>query len=141
MRPALCVLVVEDDTDLRDLVCQLLRDNGAEAVGVADAEEAAAELAARPVDIILCDYFLPGRNGATFLRDVRAAQPKVRCLAMTGHPDPFILSRGHDDGYMVLTKPVDPSLLLALVGGWAQPPAATNTVPLPDALQEASAHS
>ncbi|MEK6976641.1 MAG: response regulator [Candidatus Thermoplasmatota archaeon] len=126
MRPALSVLVVEDDADLRDLVCQLLQGAGATAIGVANAEDAASVLASRQVDILLCDYILPGRNGVTFLRDVRAQHPTVRCLAMTGHPDPFILGRGHDDGYFVLTKPIDPSLLLALVDGGSNPPGAAN---------------
>jgi two-component system chemotaxis response regulator CheY len=136
MRPALCVLVVEDDPDLRGLVCELLSGSGATPVGVGDAEEAAQVLAARPVDIVLSDYLLPGRNGVTFLRDVRTRHPGIRCLAMTGHPDPFILARGHDDGYFVLTKPVDPALLLALVDGAGMPPLATAV-----AHMEVSAHS
>lgn len=135
MRPALRVLVVEDDTDFRDLVCQLLRNAGADPVGVANAEDAAQELAARPANVVLCDYFLPGRNGVTFLRDVRANHPQVRCLAMTGHPDPFILGRGRDDGYFVVTKPIDPTLLVALVEGRGLAPATAA------ALQEAAAHS
>ena len=136
MRPALSVLVVEDDPDLRDLVCQLLQGAGAAPVGVANAEDAANVLASQQVDIVLCDYVLPGRNGVTFLRDVRVRHPEVRCLAMTGHPDPFILGRGRDDGYFVLTKPVDPGLLLALVDGWGRPLMATMGIPL-----EISAHS
>jgi DNA-binding NtrC family response regulator len=124
MRPALSVLIVEDDADLRDLVCQLLQGAGAMPVGVANAEEATKVLASQQIDIVLCDYLLPGRNGVTFLRDVRIRHPEVRCLAMTGHPDPFILGRGHDDGYFVLTKPFDPTLLLALVDGWGGQPRA-----------------
>lgn len=129
MRPALSVLVVEDDPDLRDLVCQLLEGAGAAPVGVGNAEDATSVLEGRHVDILLCDYVLPGRNGATFLRDVRARHPEVRCLAMTGHPDPFILGSGHEDGYFVLTKPVDPALLLALVDGWTRPLMATVAAP------------
>lgn len=123
MRPTLRVLVVEDDADFRNAVCQLLRDAGHDPVAVGTAEDAAAEVAAGPVHVILSDYFLPGRNGVTFLRDVRSRHPEVRCVAMTGHPDPFILGRGHDDGYFVVTKPIDPALLLALVAGQASAPA------------------
>lgn len=148
MRPASAVLVVEDDPDLRDLLCQLLEGAGAAPIGVACAEDAAAVLESRTIDVLLCDYILPGRNGVTFLRDVRVRHPEVRCLAMTGHPDPFILGRGHDDGYFVLTKPVDPALLLALVDGWSRPLMATMAAPAavaPTALTleplEASAHS
>jgi DNA-binding NtrC family response regulator len=122
MRPALSVLVVEDDADLCELVCQLLQNAGARPVGVANAEEAMGILGSQRMDLVLCDYFLPGRNGVTFLRDVRIQHPRVRCLAMTGHPDQFILGRGHDDGYFVLTKPFDPTLLVALVVGCEAPP-------------------
>lgn len=135
MSAPLRVLVVEDDSDLRDLVCRLLSEAGAIPIGVANAEDAAQTLAAQRIHVIVCDYLLPGRNGATFLHEVRERHPQVRCLAVTGHPDPFILGRGHDDGYYVVTKPVDPSLLLALVGGSRR----TRPVVLP--APEAAAHS
>lgn len=138
MRAALRVLVVEDDADFRALVCQLLRDAGHDPVDVADAEAGLLQVGKGRIDVALCDYFLPGRNGVTFLREVRAHHPQVRCLAMTGHPDPFILGRGHDDGYFVITKPLDPALLLALIDsdvGLA--PAAT----LSPSVVEAAAHS
>lgn len=140
MRPVLSVLVVDDDEDLRDLVCQLLEHAGAAPIGVANAEDATQVLESRHVDIVLCDYVLPGRNGVTFLRQTRLRHPKVRCLAMTGHPDPFILGRGHDDGYFVLTKPFDPKLLLALIDSSARSHLGTMDPPVPVSL-EVSAHS
>ena len=65
------VLVVEDDSDLRELVCGHLRKEGFKPIGVSDAETAYAEIQRRVPDAILLDLMLPGMQGTEFCRMIR----------------------------------------------------------------------
>lgn len=61
------ILVVEDDYDLRDVVCDVLRDLGYVVLCAGDGREALAVLQARQrVDLILLDLMMPGMNGYQF---------------------------------------------------------------------------
>ncbi|MBV9251030.1 MAG: response regulator [Acetobacteraceae bacterium] len=70
----LLVLVVDDDNAVRQVTVEMLRDRGCEVAQAASGAEAVTLLAnlARPPDLILLDYAMPGMNGiqlATALRE------------------------------------------------------------------------
>lgn len=58
----LTVLVVEDEPDLREAVCEAMKDAGYHLIGVGDLELARAALARTPIDLLLLDVLV---NGAT----------------------------------------------------------------------------
>jgi DNA-binding response OmpR family regulator len=66
------VLVVDDDSDILELLCTLLRDNGYTAIGAHDANSAVAWVRENVPDLLLIDYMLPETDGMAILR---------RCLA------------------------------------------------------------
>ena len=66
-----CVLVVEDDLFLRDILSQKLIKSGFAIEGAGDATEAVAALERTSVDLILLDLLLPGIGGQEFLKSIK----------------------------------------------------------------------
>ena len=106
------VLVVDDDTRLRELLRKYLSDNGYVVATAADAADARAKLAALAVDLIVLDVMMPGEDGLTLTRALRAAGgPPILLLTAMGEVDDRIrgLESGADD---YLAKPFEPRELL-----------------------------
>ena len=66
------VVVVDDDADILDMLCTLLRSNGYSAAGAHDAKEAVSQVQERVPDLLLIDYMLPETDGMTTLQRCRA---------------------------------------------------------------------
>ncbi len=109
------ILIVEDDRDIRDPLAQYLAKNG---LRVSKAETAAAArelLAVRGVDLALLDIMMPGEDGLSLARFIRAtsAIPVILLTAKTEEMDRIIgLEIGADD---YVTKPFSPRELLARI--------------------------
>ena len=71
-------LVVEDDQSLGNLLCHTLSKAGITSVCVATAEDAAIELAAKPVDYALIDVTLPGTSGLYVIEAIRHLEKERR---------------------------------------------------------------
>jgi two-component system alkaline phosphatase synthesis response regulator PhoP len=65
------ICVVEDDDNIRDLVCYALGTGGFEAAGVGDGKSFFEGLRERMPDLVLLDIMLPGRDGLEILREIR----------------------------------------------------------------------
>ena len=70
------ILLVEDDTNIRDATLYALRASGFEALGFEDAAAFYGELSRKPenVALVLLDIMLPGEDGLTILRKLRASR-------------------------------------------------------------------
>src|SRR6266403_1844302 len=66
------ILVVDDDPGLRELLDGYLRDSGYEVQTVAEGEAMREQLARTPFDLIVLDLMLPGEDGLTLCRRLRA---------------------------------------------------------------------
>lgn len=82
MRP-LHLLIVEDEVKLRNNICRGLREENFIVCGVRDAEAAEQALATGDFDAIVLDLRLPGRDGITWLREIRAAGNAIPVLILT----------------------------------------------------------
>jgi len=69
------VLVVEDERNIRDLVCLHLGLEGYDCVPVADGNEAMTLAAEKAFDLIILDLMLPGMDGVTICRAIRRHGP------------------------------------------------------------------
>ena len=67
-----CILVTDDNKDIRDLVSQLLSAEGYRTLTANDGEEMLEQLALDQVDLILLDVMLPGRDGFELCRQLQA---------------------------------------------------------------------
>jgi DNA-binding NarL/FixJ family response regulator len=82
-------LIADDHALVRSGLRRILEDAFAPAVigEAGDGEEALAELARRPWDLLLLDVSMKGRSGLDILRDVRATQPKLPVLIVSMHSE------------------------------------------------------
>jgi two-component system OmpR family response regulator len=109
------VLVVDDDAEIRRLLGDYLRKNGYRATTVADGNAMWAALARGKVDLIVLDLMLPGQDGLSLCRKLRAESdtPVIMLTARGEETDRVVgLEMGADD---YLAKPFSARELLARV--------------------------
>ncbi|HBL18857.1 MAG: hypothetical protein A2X36_01370 [Elusimicrobia bacterium GWA2_69_24] len=121
------ILVVEDDDDTREMLLSVLGHCGARVQGaVSTAEGLAAFASARP-DVLLCDIGLPGEDGYSLIRRIRAlgkgAGGLVPAVAVTAYSTAEDRAQALRAGFQThLPKPVDPAELVAMVRALAKLP-------------------
>ncbi|MCB9627272.1 MAG: response regulator [Sandaracinaceae bacterium] len=109
------VLVVDDEPMVRDVVVRVLQTLFANVAAAEDGEQAIAHLGKHPVDLLVTDLKMPGKDGIDVVRAAVARDPRTRIIAVSG----FIT--GVDEqtlgslGAEVLRKPFDVTALLTLV--------------------------
>ncbi len=112
------LLVVDDDREIRSLVAQFLTKHGFRVTGVKDGAEMMRTLDGARVDLIVLDLMLPGEDGLSLCRRLRAAAPTaqtpvIMLTAMGEETDRIVgLEMGADD---YLAKPFSPRELLARI--------------------------
>jgi two-component system OmpR family response regulator len=109
------ILVVDDDAEIRRLLTAYLAKNGMRAEAVADGKGMWKALDAARFDLIVLDLMLPGDDGLTLCRDLRARSdiPVIMLTARGEETDRIVgLEMGADD---YLAKPFSPRELLARI--------------------------
>jgi PAS domain S-box-containing protein len=102
------ILVVEDDPEVRALAVRQLEGFGYQVLEAKDGKAALAVADEAPrIDLLLSDVVLPGgMSGVEVLEQVRARDPDVKVLFMSGHAGDAMRPRvGLDDGAPLLDKP------------------------------------
>lgn len=109
------ILVVDDDTRLREALRRYLTQNGFLVATAQDAADARAKLAGLEFDLIVLDVMMPGESGLDLCRDLRrTGTTPVLLLTARGEPEDRIagLEAGADD---YLPKPFEPRELVLRV--------------------------
>ena len=109
------ILVVDDDREIRSLVSHFLRKHGFRVTDAADGRAMMEVLDGGRFDLVVLDLMLPGEDGLTLCRRVRAASslPIIMLTAMGEETDRIVgLEMGADD---YLPKPFNPRELLARI--------------------------
>ena len=129
------ILVVDDEEEIRLALDRVLTARFPD-VQVFLAQDAAAALQAlrtRPFRVVISDYRLRGTiDGAQLLRRAAEIQPGAALMALAADPDQYLVELGRQEGFMVLTKPIDETLFVRLLRHDLQPqPHATFGTPQP----------
>jgi DNA-binding response OmpR family regulator len=115
MRTAASILIVDDDQRLRRLLSRFLTREGYQVREAGNADEMRRALALKPADLIVLDLMLPGEDGISLARELRATSD-VAIVMLTGKVntvDKVVgLEVGADD---YITKPFDERELLARI--------------------------
>lgn len=120
------ILVVEDDSALREALTDTLEMAGHQALAVADGEAALARLEGEAADMVISDVQMPGMNGHELLRRVKRMRPGIPFILMTAYGQIEKAVEAMREGACdYLPKPFEPDRLLAVVARYLPgPPAA-----------------
>jgi len=120
------VLLVEDETMVRELAVELLRSQGFTVMEAADGLEALDVIAQHPdtIDLVLSDVVMPRMSGAELAKRLLAQHPRLKIIFMSGYPNEAVACHGLDANKMLLLrKPFTCDELLQAVGSALQHPA------------------
>jgi len=113
-----CVLLVEDDDDVRDYLAQTLRDSGFHVIAAPNGKKAleVMEDHDRKIDLLLTDVVMPGMNGRKVAEAAVNRRPGMKVLFMTGYSRNAIVHHGRlDPGVELVQKPITGDHLAAKI--------------------------
>jgi signal transduction histidine kinase/CheY-like chemotaxis protein len=116
--PARRVLVVDDNVDAAESLCDVVAFLGHSVEAVHDGSAALARARERRPDVVLCDIGLPGMDGYEVARAIRAdsSLSGIRLVAVSGYAQPEDRERAASAGFDAhVAKPADPSVIERLI--------------------------
>jgi DNA-binding NtrC family response regulator len=110
------VLVVDDDAQIAEGLCVLLREDGLDVESASSTEDALARFRRGTFTVVIADLQLPGESGIDLVRTLRTETPATAVVVMTGHATvPTAVAALKQGAVDYLKKPVNPSQLKRLV--------------------------
>jgi PAS domain S-box-containing protein len=112
------VLVVEDESELRNLAVELLTKQGYHVLSAVDGADAiqVAEAHTGPIHLMLTDVMMPGITGRALADRLKSSRPEMKVLYMSGYAEDVIARRGLiESGVELVPKPFTPASLAAKV--------------------------
>jgi DNA-binding NtrC family response regulator len=109
-----CVLLVDDDSAIRDTLSELLEDVGFRLVQAADAAQALIALRqVETIDVLVTDLTMPGEDGIALIRRARAMRHDLPAILLTGYAEQVTAITTIAGGnFHVLRKPVESGRLI-----------------------------
>ena len=110
------VLVVDDDADMRSLLCDVLQGRGHQCLGVGSGDEALQQLSEEDYAVVLTDLRMKGMQGTELLMEVKQRYPDIGVILMTafGTVETAVDAMRHGASDY-LTKPVKTEELVRVV--------------------------
>lgn len=106
------VLIVDDEAMVRDVLYDILDNEGYEVTAVANAVAALKSGAENNFDLLLTDIKMPVMNGLELIRKFREISPQIVPVLITGYPDIDTVSDAIQQGaYDYIVKPIDKKVL------------------------------
>jgi signal transduction histidine kinase len=114
------VLVVEDEPDTREAIALMITEAGGRASAVGTTADALRAIPTLAPDVLVCDIGLPGEDGYSLIRKVRAlddpAAAAIPAIALTAYAQETDRRRALAAGFQShLAKPVQPARLLGML--------------------------
>lgn len=107
-----CILVVDDDPDIRGVIREFLTPDGYDVRLAANGREAFGILGFEDVDLVLTDLVMPDREGIEMIQEIRRRFPAVKTVAMSGAVfGPYLRAAELLGANATLSKPLNSSLL------------------------------
>ena len=114
------VLVVDDETHMRELLCVMLRQYGMEVLTARSADEGLSLLERARPDLLIADIGMPGEDGYALIKKIRALPLEqgggIPAIALTAYTGASHRERALAAGYQEhVPKPVEPTELAAIM--------------------------
>ena len=119
VRPAVgstCVLVVDDDPEAREMLREVLEENGFQVSVAVDGKQAINKAGEKHYDVILMDAVMPVMGGVNACQKIVEDDPDARVIFLTGYSVANLVKRALSAGaFSMLEKPVMPDQLISLL--------------------------
>jgi diguanylate cyclase (GGDEF)-like protein len=111
------ILVVDDEQDICTLISGYLSGEGYTVTTALNVEEGLRQFKEEAPELVITDIKMPGRSGIDLLRDIKAGDPSMDVIVLTGHSDELTaIDCLHFGAYDYLLKPLEElELLLASI--------------------------
>lgn len=110
------ILVVDDEAIQRDIVKDILEDEGYDVATSSGGPEALEHIRRSPVDVVLSDLRMPGMDGVELLQHVKAFDPEIIVVVITAYGSvESAVDAMRKGAYHYLTKPLDKEQLTLIV--------------------------
>lgn len=115
--PKHCILIVDDEPNIRSSLTRLLQREGYDTVLAENADDAFMILEKKTVSIVLSDFTMPGQSGVEFLKEVKKRFPKPIRIILSGKADMKAVVEAVNSGVIsqFLTKPWNNEILKDMV--------------------------
>ncbi len=78
------ILIIDDNRELRDFMRLILEEAGHQIREANDGAEGIRSYDQQPADLVICDVFMPGKEGLETIQELRSRFPGVRVISMSG---------------------------------------------------------
>ena len=122
MQEKMKILVIDDNTQVRDLICMWLEQVGYDVLE-ADNGRKGVEIQKRtPADLLICDLIMPVQEGIETIAQFRQEFPTVGIIAISGGgkigPESYLSVAGHLGAWKVFSKPLDMKKIVEAIEDW-----------------------
>jgi len=123
------VLVVDDDSAVRDVITSILRAAGYAVLPAADGREALELVQRHAIAVVLLDMLMPGKEGLETMTEMRQRQPRLPVVAMSGasRAANYLTLATKLGAVAALAKPFGRDELLRVLRSVTRPPSANTT--------------
>lgn len=102
------VLLVDDESDFVDILAERLESRDFAVSKAFSGDEALSRVGDEAPDVVLLDVLMPGKDGVTTLREIKAGNPLIEVIMLTGHATVESAVEGMKIGaYDYLMKPAE----------------------------------
>ena len=116
------VLIVEDETILRESLRDWLTEDGYQVETAKDGEEGSKAIAENNFGVVLLDLKLPKKDGIEVLREAKALKPDLKTIIITAYPSVQTAVQALKEGAVdYLPKPINLENLQKLIDGTLVP--------------------
>jgi two-component system chemotaxis response regulator CheY len=113
------VLVVDDDEKIRKLISRLLQMEGLSVIEATNGIEGVDLYKTKAPDIVVIDIIMPGKDGLSAIRDIKAIDSRAKVVAMSGGlvmtPQTYLDEAEEIGADCVLPKPIERKELVGAI--------------------------
>jgi DNA-binding response OmpR family regulator len=113
------ILVIDDDTLVRDTIERILERKGYSVLVAADGVRGLRMFHSEQPDLVITDIIIPEKEGLQTIREIRGEQPDAKIIAISGGSRignmDFLSIAGELGATEIIPKPFDPADLLSMI--------------------------
>jgi two-component system, NtrC family, response regulator HydG len=111
-----CILIIEDDREMRSLLEEFLKEEGFEVDSIGDGSEALSRVYQRTFDLVITDLWIGDVSGLSILPVLKKIRPRIPVIAITAFGSEEVRRRALDRGAdAYLEKPLQLEELKSLM--------------------------